>query len=252
MNKWLRYLLVSIAIIAIGITISVWILNEDIPESIENKEADDMAISMMNAVNKSAWDTTRYIQWTFPGPHEYLWDKQRNFVLVKWNDYKVLLNTKTRKGLFWDLSSTNAHWIQDQKKVDKAWSFFCNDSWWLNAPVKAMDPGVEPSVVKLDDGRKGLKLEYKSGGVTPGDSYVWLLDDQNRPTSYKMWVSIIPVGGVEFTWENWITLSTGAKIATIHKGPAFTLELTDISSDQSLESLGMSQDPFSPLEKDQL
>jgi len=31
-----------------------------------------------------------------------------------------------------------------------------------------------------------------------------------------MWVGILPVGGIEFTWENYVYLSSGAMIAQDH------------------------------------
>ena len=100
--------------------------------------------------------------------------------------------------------------------VDTSWDFFNNDSFWLCAPYKVFDPGTARSIVTLNDGRKGLKITYTSGGTTPGDSYVWILDDNYTPIAVKMWVSILPIGGIEFTWENYIYLSSGAMIAQDH------------------------------------
>lgn len=97
-----------------------------------------------------------------------------------------------------------------------AYKMFCNDSFWLMAPFKLTDPGTKRMLVTLPDGRQGLKISYSSGGVTPGDSYVWFLDGQGVPTAFKMWVGILPIGGIEGTWEKWITLPTGAKLSTFH------------------------------------
>ena len=100
--------------------------------------------------------------------------------------------------------------------VKTAIDFFNNDSFWLAAPFKAFDPGTERSIVNLKDGRKGLMVTYTSGGTTPGDTYVWILDENDRPTAIKMWVQILPLGGMEFTWENILTLPSGALIAQDH------------------------------------
>ena len=81
------------------------------------------------------------------------------------------------------------------------------------------DKGVERRLVKTEDGTKALLVTHTSGGVTPGDSYLWLLDEAYRPTAFKMWVSIIPIGGVKATWEEYKTIE-GVPFATLHQmGP---------------------------------
>jgi len=42
---------------------------------------------MMAAVGKTAWDSTRWVQWSFAGKHHYLWDKNRNLVKINWEDF---------------------------------------------------------------------------------------------------------------------------------------------------------------------
>jgi len=134
-----------------------------------------------------------------------------------------------------------------QDIIRKAWEFWCNDSFWLNAPAKIFDAGVKRSVVELEDGKQGLMATYTSGGITPGDSYLWKLDDNGLPTGYKMWVNIIPIGGVEFSWEKWNTLPTGAQISTFHDGGMLNLDISNLNAGNSIAALGLSSDPFAVL-----
>lgn len=238
--KWLVILLVSLFVI---LAIAGFILHESKPVGNPSAEADALAKKMMMAVNKTAWDTTAVISWDFAGRQQYLWDKERHFVKVMWGDHTVLLHTKSVTGK----AFTNGVEVTGDEAndlVQMAWRHFCNDSFWLNAVVKAFDPGTSRSLVETKDEKNVLMVSYESGGVTPGDAYAWILDENGLPTSYKMWVSIIPVGGVEFTWENWVTLDTGAKIATLHKSAVFDLEIRDVKGAASLAAYGLDEDPF--------
>ena len=72
-------------------------------------------------------------------------------------------------------------------------------------------------MIKQKNGPDALLVTYISGGNTPGDSYLWQLDEQGIPISFKMWVQIIPVHGISASWEQWITTESGAKLAGFHK-----------------------------------
>lgn len=231
------------AILIVGM---VYFLNEDVPREELKGDADLMAERMMSAVHVEAWDSLKLVSWTFPGDHHYLWDKERNFVEHTWGNNRILLHTKTFTGIAYENGQLMEDSLKIRKKLEKGWSHFCNDSWWLNAPVKAMDSGVVRSIVETDDGNRGLKVEYKSGGVTPGDIYVWILDENYLPRSYKLWVSIIPVGGLEFTWEDWIELPGGALIAQKHVSKGITLELSNVQGGYDFDELGV-KDPFAGL-----
>ena len=237
--KWVAIISGIMLLLLVG---AYFIFNEKEPKGVENTEAKAMAEKMLTAVNKEAWDEIPYISWTFPGGNQYLWDKKRHFVEVKWGKNRVLLNPNEISGI----AFKDGQQVQEpalNKLVQKAWSIFCNDSFWLNAPVKAFDPGTDRSIVEID-GKKGLKVSYSSGGVTPGDSYVWFLNEEGLPTSYKMWVKIIPVGGMEFTWDNWQELPGGAMISSRHKSKGPALELTDIKTGNSFTDFGFESDPF--------
>ncbi len=220
--------------------------NETQPKGNAGEKAELLAQKILKAVNAEAWDTTNFVTWTFRGERNYIWDRKRHLVRVSWEEKEVLLNPNEISGK----AFSNGPAIlgnEGDKLVKQAWSYFCNDSFWLLAFTKLYDKGVERSLVQLEDGREGLMVRYASGGVTPGDSYLWLVDDNGLPTSWKMWVSIIPVGGMEFTWEDWKTLPTGAKVATNHKSKALEIPLTNLKAGQTLGDIGIEKDIFKEL-----
>lgn len=248
MKKFFKWFFIGLASLLLILTVLGIIAHESRPATSPSPEADALAQKMMTAVNKTAWDTTNIISWDFAGRQQYLWDKGRNFVKVMWGDNEVLLHTKsvTGKGFAKGVEATGE---KANKLVSEAWKHFCNDSFWLNAVVKAFDPGTSRSIVQTDDEREAMMVSYETGGVTPGDAYAWILDDNGMPKSYKMWVGIIPIGGLEFTWEDWITLDTGAKIATLHKSKIFDLKLSDVKGAANLAAYGLTSDPFAAIAK---
>lgn len=236
-------ILLTVIILGLG---GCFILHEKEPVGTPSAEADRMARQMMAAVNKPAWDTTRYVQFTFRGGHHYFWDKQRHVVEVKWKDNLALLRADDATGRVWQ-KDQELTGDQATELLKKAQHIFFNDGFWLNAPVKAFDNGTQRSLVTLKDGRQGLKVQYMEGGVTPGDSYVWILDENYRPLSWKMWVQILPIGGLELQWQQWDTLSTGALIATLRHTKLADIELTNVKGGQTLVHFGRTTDPFADM-----
>jgi len=215
LKKILRLFFWIIGAFALFFLVIYLIYNEKEPTGTPGAEAEAMTQKMFAAVNKPAWDSLVWVKWTFRGAHHYTWDKQDGQVQILWDDVKVLMNTTDYQAQIWK----NGVLLQGEaaeKLRKKAIFYFNNDSFWFCAPMKAADPGTERSVVKLADGRVGLKVHYQSGGSTPGDSYVWILDEQGMPTTFYLWVGILPINGLPATWENWVTLPGGAKLATFH------------------------------------
>lgn len=212
MIKTLKILFAIVILIIGGIFIIIKVISEPLPEGKSGNEADQMALDMMQSLNKDAWKRTETVSWTFKGIHNYQWNIPNHQVIVKWDDYMINLDHSTATGEL--LEPKNDKNIDEL--IKNSWDYFNNDSFWLCAPFKAFDNGTERSIVTLEDGRKGLMVAYSSGGSTPGDSYVWILGEDNKPISIKMWVSIIPIGGIEFTWENYTQLKSGAWIAQDH------------------------------------
>lgn len=216
MKKTLRLIGLVFLILIVALFAFYMVKNESLPEGTASTEADALAQKMMQAMNKAAWDSTKSVSWTFRGEHDYEWNRVDHTVVVTWGDYRVLLNPAEQSGEVY----LNNELLREEKAapyVKQAWDFFNNDSFWLAAPFKAFDPGTERRIVECADGREGLMVTYTSGGTTPGDSYVWILGDDFRPVACKMWVDIIPIGGIEFTWEDYTTLPGGAMVARQHK-----------------------------------
>ena len=214
MKKLLKLIGLLLLLLIIFLGVYYFLNNEDLPEGKQGKEADALAIKMFNAINHEAFENTEILEWSFRGKNHYKWYKQEGKVDVTLIDDKILLNLN-------DITKSKA---SSSELINKALKNFNNDSFWLVAPFKIFDKGTERRIVK-HNGKDALLITYKSGGSTPGDSYLWILDDNNYPTSYKMWTSIIPIGGVSATWSDWKKTETGIQLPTKHKLSLFGLEL---------------------------
>lgn len=220
-------------------------INESLPEGESGPQADALAQKMMVKLNKDAWDTLNYASWSFMDQHHYIWDKEKNDAVVSWADNKVVLDLDEVDGTVTIDGSEVTDVDQKAKLISEAWGYWCNDSFWFSAPYKVFDKGTERSIVKTDDGKDALMISYKGGGVTPGDSYLWLLDDTGMPYAYKMWVKILPLGGIKAQWSDWQTLPGGAMIAQNHSiADMMNVKLTNIKAGESIADLGLTTDPF--------
>ncbi len=235
----------GLIVILLAAVIGYWRVNETRPSGVAGPKAEKLADKMLAAVNYAGWDTLTAVKWTFRGQHHYIWDKKRNFVEVRWDENRVLLDPSSLKGLAYTAGELLGK-SRDTELVNTAWEYFANDSFWLAAPFKARDPGTRRSVVTGEYG-EALFVEYTSGGVTPGDGYLWILDDDGLPIRWKMWVKIIPIGGMEFTWESWSEYTNQVKLSSKRQG-ILPLEITGIETSNQLEDLYPGEDPFKALE----
>jgi hypothetical protein len=221
--------------------------NDPRPVGQPGPEADALARSMEAAVRKDAWDRTGAVRWSFFEQHHYVWDRDRDLVELKWGDSRALFRTGDQTGRVWS-GGTEQTGADAEEALRAAYAYWINDSFWLNPVVKLFDPGVERSLVKLDDGRNALLISYTSGGVTPGDAYLWIPGPDGMPSSWRMWVQIIPIGGIETTWDGWTELSTGAKVSTQHEGWGRMMTfITKVEGAENLEALEVEAGLFDPL-----
>lgn len=216
-KKLLKYLtVVLLTVIAIG-AVTYLVVNQPLPDGTVGLEAEELADDMLEALNKTAYDSVEYIEFGFRGVHSYKWDKQENKVLVSWEDQTIFLDLNR---------SVNSFNLLELK----AYKYFINDSFWLVAPFKVRDEGVTRSIVTLEDpSERGLLVTYASGGLTPGDSYLWIIDENGFPKAWKLWTSNVPIGGLKFTWDGWVNMDD-KWFSTIHESSILSvpLEITTV------------------------
>ncbi|GGZ70855.1 hypothetical protein [Algibacter mikhailovii] len=202
--------------------------NQELPEGISGKEADALAVQMLDALNYDAYKNTKHISWTFKKRRHYELDKERNICKVFWKGNKVILDlTHTGNSKVYIHGFKNESALADEL-ISKALNYYNNDSFWLLAPYKVFDQGTTRQLVKIAGNKDALLVTYTSGGSTPGDSYLWILDEKHKPIAFRMWTSILPIDGIEASWSNWTTTDSGAQLPTFHKLFFIGLEITDI------------------------
>lgn len=241
--KILKYLFIGLILLAIGLFIFIKVISEQKPIGEPGTDANRLAHKVEKALGKQAFDTLNYLSFEFfRGGHKYLWDKKNEKAIIEWGDNKVLMDLKSLASKCYikgELQEEESH----QKLKDKAWSLWCNDSFWMIAPFKLFDPGTKRKIIELEEGGQGLMIEYASGGVTPGDSYLWMLDENHVPTGWKMWTRILPVQGMYTSWEGWQDYN-GIKLSTKHSLAGTMVEMKNVKVGQSYKDLGYTSDPF--------
>lgn len=240
----LKVIGVAVVVLLLLSVLAMALLHRSEPEGRAGEEADLLAQRMLDSLNVSAWDSTRYLAWTFVNNNRYLWDRVGNQVVVVSASDSVILDAQTVSGRAFARDGRELTGKDRDASIASAWRNFCNDGFWLYAPFKVFDAGTVRSIVTMEDGSRALKVTYMEGGVTPGDSYLWLLDDHCRPKAWRMWVSILPIGGLEFSWDDWRQLPTGAWLSTLRTSRWFTITIREVRSAQTLSELGVATDPF--------
>lgn len=229
LKKILKILLALLVLLLVIFAILYVTYNQPLPEGKSGPAADALAQKMLKATNYETYKQTQFLEWSFAGgAHHYKWDKLNGKVQVKWDDYLVTVDLIAPDSSIAYLNEKRLSAKDSESSIEKAISYFNNDSFWLVAPFKVFDKGTARSIVELEDGSEGLLITYSSGGTTPGDTYLWKLQPNGFPISYQMWVKIIPIGGLEASWDDWKVMENGLFLPASHKLGPVTLDMSEV------------------------
>jgi hypothetical protein len=245
-RRWLR-LLVGVALAPVIAVIAIAIAaHHAATPTTPGPDADALAREMVQSVCGDAWERTGAVRWRLFG-HDYLWDRGRGLVRVDWGKTRVLLDVNKQTGQVLSDGNKLPDGAERDKLLKRAYAFFINDMFWLNPVVKAFDDGTTRARGEVK-GKRALLISYASGGLTPGDRYLWILDGNGRPERWRLWVSVLPIGGAEATWEGWTQLATGAWVSTRHSflGMA-AVQVKELRGAATLAELEPGADPFAAL-----
>ena len=210
------------------LAVTIFCLNTNaLPAQGDNAKAQELAKAVWKASGGENWSKLKELHFTFVveqdgnqlarAEHHWMMSPQTDH--VKWKDKDVTVN----------LSAPPAD--DDAKAAFGRWT---NDSYWLLAPLKILDPGVKVTYEgeKEADGAKyeTLRLSFGSVGLTPGDQYVLYIDPQEKLV--RAWDYIPkPESVTHATWEKYEDFG-GLKLATEHKMGDKVIRFADVKAVQ--------------------
>ena len=215
-----RVLLLGVLLIFLLIGGFYFYYNKALPRGEKGAAADALAKEMLTAMNYDAYKEINEMEWTFSSrglSRHYKWYKNKGVCTVSWDSISVQLNTANRQKSTVKINQQPYRAAKKEEFIRAAEAKFNNDSFWLVAPYKVFDVGVERRLVRINENENALLVTYTSGGTTPGDSYLWYLDENHRPVGFDMWVDILPLEGIHATWDQWQKTKNGAYLPLGHK-----------------------------------
>lgn len=247
MIKKVLKLLAGVVVLLVAAVVALVVgARNPLPDVAPNEAGLALAREVLAAVAADQWQHTGAITWRFSDRNTHLWDRQRGLVMVTLSNGTTVMLDEARTRTF--ARDAQGQAVSSAALAEKAWKMWINDAFWMMGPAKLLDPGTSHAALTLEDGRQALLVRYASGGATPGDAYLWILGPDRLPVAWRTYVSVLPVAGLEFTWEDWVTLDTGPRVATSHKvlGAGQPM-VTRLKAAATLSQLVPGPDPFAPL-----
>lgn len=223
--------------------------------------ADSLAMEAYEASGgPDAWAALPYLRFDFGFDREgarsvsrkHLWNRQTGDYRVEWgpsqdSTYVALFNVHDQAGQVY-LNGEPVAAAENEEMLQQAYRGFINDTYWLLAPLKMLDPGVARTYVadSSGSGMEVVQLAFENVGLTPGDRYWMFLDESTG--RLREWAFELESGNRgRFAWTGYETLQTPAgplHVATRKEAAdrPFALLTDNVAAPETVEE-GMFTDP---------
>lgn len=195
-----------------------------------NEQSEKLGAKMKAGANWDNWQETDAVTFLFAGNDFIFWDKKRNLVEVSWSSWgdkiKVQFSQKPFAAEVWVDNEIATDPSDRSGYVKKAYERFTNHTFWFNPAYHVFSPGTKRGITEDGD----LAVIFSSGGVTPGDKYIFKLDDSGKIKSMRMWVSIVPFKGLTASFKDYIKTESDLQVSTLHEISFFDLKLENVAS----------------------
>jgi hypothetical protein len=190
--------------------------------AVRDPKADAVGKELIEAMGgMPAWEKARQFQFDFVVSKEnkpvarfsHAWDRYTGDYRLKGVDkagapYAIYFNVNTKAGKAF-VNGVEVAAEENAKRLEGAYGRFINDTYWLLAPWKIFDPGVNLTY----DGEKPcpgggtcdvLKLSFDNVGLTPKDVYwLWITRDGRRMLQWQYVLGGASDPPTTAAWKDW-------------------------------------------------
>ena len=189
-----------------------------------DEKADTVARELIASLGgTAAWEKARQFRFDFVVESDgkrvvvfqHLWDRYTGDYRLLGTDksgapYAVYFNVNTKQGT----AFVNGRPVEGEEKaklLENAYGRFINDSYWLLAPWKVLDPGVRREYAGEKPGPDGalcdvIKLSFENVGMTPKDLYwLWITREGRRMVQWQYVLGGAAEEPTTALWKDWRT-----------------------------------------------
>jgi hypothetical protein len=191
----------------------------------QDAKAQQLARDLWKASGGESWPKIMRLQFTF------LVEQDGKEVARAEHDWNVKDGTDHVKWKGKEATVTLANPPQDEEGK-AAYARWVNDSYWLLAPLKVLDPGVKLAYEGSKDldgiPCEALRLSFEQVGLTPTDQYILYIDPETK--LMRAWDFVPEPGKVmRATWEKYDDFG-GLKLSTEHNFGGRVIRFTNVNA----------------------